>query len=283
LIRCNLQARQAKNRVTTQKRWICPLSTDKFMVVQSHPVFRELHMLVDCGRLSWGELSQDGHALLLVALCCPDEHVQNVVRRWVAAKTHYGSEDCNYDALEELSKGAEPALFVRQANAKVAGLPSPHQTEETERRPLGDLCIEKAHEDSVIEDVMAALKQEGYLHQYAGEQSNSLGSSASLSALMSKEVVEGIIEQAAPKLMKCLSVTGHGSRRHLLQIVHEQLERSRHMGDLDKAIRDSLYDSRNGVRAKVSEGLRKEAAKRCLVETGAGHSDMRPQKKPTVA
>ena len=73
--------------------------------------------------------------------CCSGDAV---VRRWVAAKTHYGSEDCNYDALEacmaqlsmpcpacpacpadwatppqELSKGAEPALFVRQANAKV--------------------------------------------------------------------------------------------------------------------------------------------------------------------
>lgn len=215
------------------------MSIDPFVVVQSPAVFREIHMLVEARRHTWEEFSKDGFALLLCTLCCPDDHVQQVLRRWAAAKTHYGSEDCGYDALEELAKGGDPMLFAKQTAESGLDTQKDDAAASHLLEDLSETFVEKRCKDEVCQRVMERMTRDGLDGKLRSVLTNHLAQDKSLAVLVSKDFVAQAIREVEPRL-KASMASQHGSRRtgrnrNMLTIVNDYIERSELREDLEEA------------------------------------------------
>jgi len=231
------------------------------MVIQSPKVFKEVHMLVDVRRISWSELAQDGHLLLLTALCCPEEDALRVLRKWVAMKTHNDTEATGisgYDPLEEMIKAGDTAIFSKQEADKETATSETTEKRITEEKPLSEIQIDRAIEEELFDEVLKALRTEGALQKMSDKTSKQLESDEAMKACVSEEFIMKEIENVAQKL----KAVGNGSRRHLLKIVHESLERTRPMEDLTERVYRSLKHQDEAIMKVTGSLLRREALKR---------------------
>jgi len=92
---------------------------------------------------------------------------------------------------------------------------------------------------------------------------NELSGHAAIEALASEDLVREVVQQSAPRL----KAVSNGSRRHLLKIVHEELEAIKPMEDLSEAVGRYIERHIATMRTEAASRVRTESKKRGAVDT----------------